>query len=352
MKKNKSKEINKIAIIGHFGGKKVLLDGQTVKTKILYQELSSSTNWKIKKIDTYYKSRRPIKLFFDTMIGLLFYKKIIILLSGNGMKFYFPLLYFFSKYFNKDIYHDVIGGNLHIYVKNNSKYVKYLNSFKWNWVETSILKKELISLGVNNCDVIPNFKNLSIEKNLKKKKSSKVFKLCTFSRVMKEKGITKAIESTIELNKQGKYKFSLDVYGPLDDKYRDEFNDLVNENQQCVKYCGSVGYKDSVNVLKKYDLLLFPTYWDGEGFPGTIVDAFSAGLPVVASDWNCNKEIIKNYIDGIVYPNNNEKDLSSAILRICDDNKLFNDMRFNVIKTARKYMPTEHINKIISYINN
>ena len=30
---------NKLGIIGHFGGNKKFLDGQTVKTKILYEEL-------------------------------------------------------------------------------------------------------------------------------------------------------------------------------------------------------------------------------------------------------------------------------------------------------------------------
>ena len=40
---------NKLGIIGHFGGNKKFLDGQTVKTKILYEELEKKTNWKIKK---------------------------------------------------------------------------------------------------------------------------------------------------------------------------------------------------------------------------------------------------------------------------------------------------------------
>ena len=55
-----------IGIIGHFGGKENILDGQTIKTKILYEELSNATDWKIQKVDTYYKSRNPIKLLFDT----------------------------------------------------------------------------------------------------------------------------------------------------------------------------------------------------------------------------------------------------------------------------------------------
>lgn len=36
---------NKIAIIGHFGGNEERLDGQTIKTKILYDELKSATEW-------------------------------------------------------------------------------------------------------------------------------------------------------------------------------------------------------------------------------------------------------------------------------------------------------------------
>ena len=30
--------------------------------------------------------------------------------------------------------------------------------------------------------------------------------------------------------------------------------------------------------------MLFPTYWHGEGFPGIVIDAFVAGLLVVATD--------------------------------------------------------------------
>ena len=45
-------QIKEIAIIGHFGGNEEILDGQTVKTKILYNELQNATDWKIKKIDT------------------------------------------------------------------------------------------------------------------------------------------------------------------------------------------------------------------------------------------------------------------------------------------------------------
>ena len=342
---------SRLTIIGHFGGNEEILDGQTIKTKILYNELINKSNFNIKTVDTYYKRKRPLKLVFSSIKNIFISKNIIILLSGNGMKIYFPILYIFSKIFKKNIYHDVIGGNLHIYVNKYPKYVKYLNSFKVNWVETNLLKNKLNELGINNVEVIPNFKRLNIiNKSDIKENNSNCFQFCTFSRVMEEKGITYAIKTVDELRKKG-YNCKLDIYGPIDENYRNSFNKLLKKYEDNVNYCGIVSYDKSVEILKKYDLLLFPTFWDGEGFPGTIIDAFSAALPVVATDWNCNSEIIANYVNGIIYPNDKEKNLDEAIIRIINDKELLNKMKFNCINEAKKYLPDEYIKKIISCIN-
>jgi glycosyltransferase involved in cell wall biosynthesis len=50
-------------------------------------------------------------------------------------------------------------------------------------------------------------------------------------------------------------------------------------------------------VLRDYFALLFPIYYIGEGFAGTAIDAFSAGVPVIASDWKYNSEVIKEGIN-------------------------------------------------------
>ena len=46
--------------------------------------------------------------------------------------------------------------------------------------------------------------------------------------------------------------------------------------------------------------MLFPTFWKGEGFPGVIIDAFVSGLPVIASDWNMNAEVVVDGENGFV----------------------------------------------------
>jgi hypothetical protein len=98
-----------IGIIGHFGGKENILDGQTIKTKILYDELKQSTSWNIIKVDTYYKSKNPFKLLWDTIHCLKTTKDIIILVSHNGKRMYFPLLNFCAKHFKTRVFHDGIS---------------------------------------------------------------------------------------------------------------------------------------------------------------------------------------------------------------------------------------------------
>lgn len=344
----------KVAIIGHFGGTENITDGQTVKTKILYDELSKATDWKISKVDTYYKKKKPAKLLLDTLRCLLTTKDIIVLLSVNGMKFYFPLLWMFSKLFGTRVYHDVIGGNLDSYIKKYPKFKKYLNSFKINWVETELLKEKVEAYGVKNCEVIPNFKRLNIADTTEVAREwVEPYAFCTFSRVMKEKGIEDAIEAIECINRKvGRKICTLDIYGLVDAGYQKSFQEIMDASSDAIQYKGIVPFDKSVETIKGYYALLFPTFWDGEGFPGTIVDAFSAGLPVIATDWNCNAEILKNEVTGIIYPNAQVDSLYDAIIWMILHVEETELCRINCLKNAEKYQPDRYINIMINLINN
>lgn len=340
----------KIAIIGHFGGNENFLDGQTIKTKILYDELSAATSWKIQKVDTYYKSRNPFKLIWQTITALFTTKDIIVLLSVNGMCFYFPVLYAATKVLKTRVYHDVIGGNLDRYVEKYPKFRKYLSAFQVNWVETESLKKSLELQKIFNCEVIPNFKRLNIVEP-QEKEFSEPYAFCTFSRVMKEKGIEEAIDAIEEINRDaGREICRLDIFGRVDDGYQERFSQIMEHVGGSIRYMGTVPYEKSVEAIKDYCALLFPTFWDGEGFPGTIVDAFSAGLPVIASDWNCNGEIISNKRNGLLYPSEEYSNLKTAILWMVQHRTQITQMKNICIKTASNYQPERHMGKIIKEI--
>ena len=339
----------KIGIIGHFGGGHDFLDGQTVKTKILYDELKSR-GLDICCVDTYYNNTNKVKLLLDSLKCILRCKKIIILLSGNGMRIYFPMMYWAKKVFGREIFHDVIGGNLTEYIDKYPEYKKYLKSFDENWVEFKSLKSGLEKRGIMKCRVIPNFKTLDLTKAHLKVGENAKHKLCMFCRVMKEKGITDAIIAVHNHNKESDYKFFLEIWGPIDESYTEEFEKLIDKYRSDFRYMGKVDYSESVETLTEHGALLFPTYWDGEGFPGTIVDAFAAALPVIASDWNANKDLITNYENGWVYPNEESKSLIDSLSWMeCHEDDMQN-MRMNSHGTAKEYMPSKWIDIIVELL--
>lgn len=88
--------------------------------------------------------------------------------------------------------------------------------------------------------------------------------------------------------------------------------------------------------------MLFPTFWKGEGFPGVIVDAFIAGLPVIATHWNMNVEIIQDGINGFIIPPNDINRLTEKMLWVVDNIHAMNIIRENNLEQAKEY----HIDKV------
>lgn len=342
-----------VTIIGHFGGNERFTDGQTVKTKNLYEALRKNTDWNICKVDTYYK-KNPFKLIVDTIKGTVGTRDIIILISGNGMKVYFPLLSFFARRLGKRIYHDVIGGNLSDYVKKYPKYKDYLNSFTINWVETKLLKKELETCGVMNAAVLPNFRSFkSITIDCLQTHFTEPYRFCTFSRVIKEKGIEDAIIAIENINKMAeKTLCTLDIYGPVDNRYKNDFEKIMAKSTDAIKYMGTVKPESAINTLKSYYGVLFPTVWVGEGVAGTIVESFIAGVPVIATDWRSNNELIKNGYNGLTYPCEFASNLENGIKWLVGQKNNIKFIKENCLKTAEYYKPQKHIEMIVHTIEN
>ena len=112
--------------------------------------------------------------------------------------------------------------------------------------------------------------------------------------------------------------------------------------------CDSQG---SVDVLKNYYALLFPTHWVGEGLPGTIIDSFASGIPVIASDWNANKEIIEHNRQGIIYPNQDMKTLKDAIVWSMQETTTMASMRTESRAAFEQYTPNAIWQAIFSKMN-
>lgn len=328
----------RIGIIGHFGGKEKLNDGQTVKTIAIYDALKRYGFEDVDKIDTYYIKKNPFVFMTQFLSGLFRDEKYIVLLSSNGRKVLFPILSFMSRHLNKEVYHYGIGGRLAREVGEKPKWKKYVSSFKGNWMESIELAEQLQKLGVQNAIYLPNFKKLKlIEEKELRKEYDEPYKLCTFSRVMKEKGIEDAIEAVREINDEYQRKVvSLDIYGPAEESYMVHLNELLGQNAAC-RYRGVIPANESVEALRDYYALLFPTHWKHEGIPGTIIDALSAGVPVIARRWQYCDEMLQHMVTGYIYDFDKPEKLKDTILYAIEHVEKTVQMKKACIKRAYDY---------------
>ena len=118
-----------------------------------------------------------------------------------------------------------------------------------------------------------------------------------------------------------------------------------------VEYKGIIDFDKTVECLQQYFVLLFPTYYYGEGFTGNVVDAYNTGLPIIATDWLYNKDIIKDGRNGILVPPKNIEALSSALLKLYNDRHLHYQMAKNNIEDAKQYGPDEVLKDLYSIID-
>lgn len=330
-----------ICLCGCFALGHNLLNGQTIKTKIIADELVREfLHYYFLKIDTFGKIN--VFLLLPKLLYALFVcRNIVIFPAHNSLLVEVPWLGFLNKFFRRKLHYVVIGGWLPKYLDNHRVVRCYLRTFRGIYVETASMKESLEQQGFKNVEIIPNCKPLDL---LKEEElgcyDMEYLPLATFSRVMKEKGIEEAAEAVMEANKiLGKDIFSITIYGQIEqEKWFKDFLDRMGENKT-VSYGGIVPYNQSTSILKDYFALLFPTYYDGEGFAGTLIDAFSAGLPVIATDWKYNSEIVKHHENGCIVPVHDVDAICSELLWAYSNKQKWGEIKRNCLRCAKDCMP-------------
>ena len=340
--------MKRVCVIGHFGFGKEMLNGQTIKTKIIMAELEKQLGCdQIMKIDTNGGAGALPKVMAQMVRGFQCCENIIILPAQNGIRIFAPLCVAFNKLYQRKVHYIVIGGWLDDLLESKPLLLRALDSFTAIYVETQTMKRDLEKRGLRNLCVLPNFKDVHIltEDELVYP-TGEPYRLCTFSRVMKEKGIEDAVEAVKAVNeKYGRTVYTLDIYGQVDTEQTKWFEDLKASFPNYVRYKGLVAYDKSVEVLKDYFALLFPTYYNGEGFAGTLLDAMSAGVPVIASDWKYNSEVIVQNETGILVSPKNVTALAQALESTLS--RHWNEMKRPCIDEAQKYAPDAVIQVIL-----
>lgn len=326
--------MKKLLVVGYYGTNVDPFGGQQIKTKEITESLSKYYN--IRVIDTTGWKKKKILLGILFLFGLIQYKKIIILPAHNGAELFFKIFKIIKNILKRHIYYIVIGGWLPELLENKKQYLNTAKSYTKILVETSTMKRKLNNLGLSNIVIMHNFKDM-IPVDFEKYEKGGVYKFCVFSRVVEKKGIMEAIDAIIELVKDYGINCTLDIYGNIDDVFREVFLSKIEMFPKIVFYKGVVDNRSSIQILKKYYMQIFATKFYTEGIPGSIIDSYFSGLPVLASRWESSGDIILEGITGLTFEFLNFKDLVEKLYYCVTNEQHILGMRQNCIIESTKY---------------
>ena len=332
----------KYGIIGSFVFGKETYGGQSIKTKNFANGLGEFFGEdKIMRVDTYAWKKHPFRLVFNISKALSKCEEIVLLPAYRGVLVIPKLVRFLRGFRKNKLKYVVVGGWLPEFLLKHKSLAKRLKKFDGIYVETQTMKNALEQQGFGNVIVLPNFKNIKVlkEDELVYAKQEP-YKLCTFSRVLKEKGIEDAVNAVKSVNQAlGRTAYTLDIYGRVDPNYEEEFAIFSKEFPEYISYKGAADNSKSTEILKEYFALLFPTHYFTEGVPGTILDAYAAGVPCIASKWESFGDMIDEGQSGMGYAFGETKGLEEILLEVIQTPQILNDMKKYCLSKAEKFLP-------------
>lgn len=327
--------------------KKVANCGESMKNHLFIDRFREVYH-KVIQIDVFQPRKHPLCIL-KIIIMVLLHPKSRVALSvsiDTGDK----IMRLLQRIGCKRVYYWAVGGTLHKKFSTGKYDLEKYKQAKAIYVQSESMVNGLRELGFSNVFHVDNSKRIDYLPDIVKRKNQLV-RFVFLSRLHPDKGCGLIVNSVRRLNELGyRGQFVVDFYGKIDEKYS-QFMTMINgvDNLSYRGFLDLTG-KTGYDTLSTYDMMLFPTYWDGEGFPGVIIDAYISGVPVIASNWSCNEEVVDSEI-GIIIPHHDENALLMAMRDVIDGKYNLEEMAVNCQKRAmsydnRKVLSVENLRKI------
>lgn len=202
---------------------------------------------------------------------------------------------------------------------------------------TQFNKNKLISL-VNEDKIFikPNFVKKDKDVFIENRKDYFLF----LGRIDELKGIRLLVRAWKEIDNS---KLVVVGKGPLEN----EVNQYIKDNK--IKNVELLGFKkkdEVMNLISNARALIVPSKWY-EGFPMTIVESLSMGVPIIASDIGNLSTIINDGENGLLFKYDDEYSLIEKINKFKEDSKLIEKLSNGAISTFNSKYNSEENYKIL-----
>lgn len=196
----------------------------------------------------------------------------------------------------------------------------------------------------------PKVKEYEIDRLLEKKEGNKV-NILWCGRFLNWKHPEKAVKIAKKLINNG-YNFELNMIG-IGPKYKKIENYIIkNKLSKYVKLTGSMPPEDVRKYMEKANIFLFTSDYN-EGWGAVLNEALNSGCAVVASNAiGAVPFLIKDNVNGLIYKNNNYKDLYIKVEKLLKNkNKRENLGRNAYIQMNKVWNATNAVDNFLILVN-
>lgn len=210
-------------------------------------------------------------------------------------------------------------------------------------VVSTPMREQVLMLGVkpSNISVAPmgtDLSNLFTPPSNDKEREKN--KLLFVGRLVEKKGVSVLLHAMKNLIDK-KQMVLLDIVG--DGPNRRLLEALTDELgiSTYVNFIGSKPHNELLFYYRRSAILIMPSIvtpgGDQEGFGLVNVEAMGCGCPVIASDLKVIRDIIKHDVNGILVPQNNDKELADAIERSLNNAEKLSRLSKNSTESIQKF---------------
>ncbi|MDI9468639.1 MAG: glycosyltransferase [Bacillota bacterium] len=341
-----------IGIVGHFAQGLVFNDGQTQKTRHLAELLTARYGAeRLQLVDTHGWTRRPWQLWRSCRQVAEDSDHILILPAHNGVRVFVPLFTSIARrHPHLSLSYVVVGGWLPDLVARHPRLLRDLKGFRAILVETTVMLNRLQEMGLENVRILRNMRRFTpLNEEALVYPQTAPWRFAIFSRLNEQKGITDAIDAVLQVNRrlvhegEAEAEVWLDIYGPVEESYRDAFHAALKRAEAewpgTIRWQGEIPSEKAIETLAGHFALLFPTRYPTEGIPGSIIDAYAAGLPVLASRWQAFSDVVEEGVTGLGYEFGSREALTELILHSIRHAYQINAMRPACLSRSRDFLP-------------
>lgn len=342
----------KVGACGNFDLDPSFLNGQVIRSCSIMSEVEKKMGTEqVKKISYTSWKKNPLKTFVAFVRLLAESENVILFPDLRAIYALVPLASLFKLLFNTKVYYNVIGGWLPDFLKEQKLIAFFVRKLDGLFVQTKVLSQELNGLGVQNTTVFPNFKRIRVfDESQLVQDYSKPLSLVFMSRVTDRKGVTELVNAIHQINENG-IKYTLDIYGSIQEGYEEEFANLQSGFGDAIEYKGQVDPLKTSDTMFGYFLHVFPTTYYTEGYPGSVLDALSAGVPTLSARWQSYEDVLVEGKTGISFTMRDWEEMKAKLLDIYEAPETVCAMRAHCIEAAKQYAPEKIINIILEKMN-